>query len=77
MGKRNVSLKSIASHCNVSIMTVSRALRDAPGVSEEIKSKIRQTAMDFGYMPNHITQSMKQDEKPVIAILVDSFINLY
>ena len=77
MGKKNVSLKSIASHCNVSIMTVSRALRDAPGVSEEIKSKIRQTAMDFGYMPNHITQSMKQDEKPVIAILVDSFINLY
>jgi len=77
MSSKNVSLKAIASQLNVSINTVSHALRDMDDISEELKVKIRQKAIELGYMPNHIAQSMKKDEKPVIAILVDSLANLY
>ena len=77
MSKKNVSLKTIAAECGVSIMTVSRALRDSYGVSDKIKEKIRKKAIELGYMPNHVVQSMSKDEKPVIAILIDSFNNLY
>lgn len=77
MSKKNVSLKTIAAECGVSIMTVSRALRDSYGVSDEIKEKIRKKAIELGYMPNHVVQSMSKDEKPVIAVLIDSFNNLY
>lgn len=77
MSKKNVSLKTIAGECGVSIMTASRALRDAAGVSDGLKEKIRKTAISMGYMPNHVVQTMSKDEKPVIAILVDSFMNLY
>ena len=77
MSKKNVSLKTIAAECGVSIMTVSRALRDSCGVSDKIKEKIRKKAIELGYMPNHVVQSMSKDEKPVIAVLIDSFNNLY
>ena len=77
MSKKNVSLKTIAAECGVSIMTVSRALRDSYGVSDRIKEKIRKKAIELGYMPNHVVQSMSKDEKPVIAVLIDSFNNLY
>lgn len=77
MSKKNVSLKTIAAECGVSIMTASRALRDSYGVSDSIKEKIRKKAIELGYMPNHVVQSMSKDEKPVIAVLIDSFNNLY
>ena len=77
MSKKNVSLKTIAAECGVSIMTVSRALRDSSGVSDKKKEKIRKKAIELGYMPNHVVQSMSKDEKPVIAVLIDSFNNLY
>lgn len=77
MGIKNISLKSIASECGVSIMTVSRALRDSDGVSSDVKRKIRETALALGYMPNHVAQMMKKDEHPVVAILIDDYMNLY
>ena len=77
MSTKNVSLKSIASYFNVSINTVSHALRDMDDVSDELKTKIRQKAIELGYMPNRVAQSMKKDERPVIAIGLGSFINLY
>lgn len=77
MSKKNVSLKAIAAECGVSVMTVSRALRDFDTVSDGLKEKIRKKAMELGYMPNHVVQTMAKEEKPVVAVLVDSFNNLY
>lgn len=77
MSTKNVSLKSIASYFNVSINTVSHALRDMDDVSDELKTKIRLKAIELGYMPNRVAQSMKKDEKPLIAIGLSSFANLY
>lgn len=77
MGTKNISLKSIAAECGVSIMTVSRALRDSDGVSADVKRKIRETAISLGYMPNHVAQMMKKDEHPVVAILINDYMNLY
>ena len=77
MSTKNVSLKAIAAQMNVSINTVSHAIRDMDDVSEELKLKIRRKAIELGYMPNHVAQKLKLDEKPVVAVLVDSFNNLY
>ena len=77
MSTKNVSMKAIASQLNVSINTVSHALRDMDDISEELKSKIRKKALELGYMPNRVAQRMRKDEKPVVAILINSFLNLY
>lgn len=74
---KNISLKALAAQFNVSINTVSHALRDMGDISEELKISIRKKAIEMGYMPNHVSQKMKKDEKAVIAILVTSFGNLY
>lgn len=49
MSTKNVSLKSIAAKVNVSINTVSHALRDMDDISEELKVKYarRQSKWDI------------------------------
>ncbi len=46
-----VNLKKIAAEAGVSIMTVSRALHDRPGVSRELRKKILEIADKFNYLP--------------------------
>lgn len=77
MGQKNVSLKTIALACGVSVNTVSHALRDMKDVSPATKALVRKKAIEFGYMPNHMATSIKADEKPVVGFLLNSFDNLY
>jgi len=49
-----VRLKDIAERAGVSVMTVSKVMRDAPDVSAATKSRIRQLAIEMGYMPDLI-----------------------
>ena len=74
---KNVSLKAIASAIGVSINTVSHALRDMDDISDAMKSKVRKTAIEMGYMPNHVAQMMKTDERSVVGVYVGCFSNLY
>ena len=74
---KNVSLKAIASTLGVSINTVSHALRDMDDISDAMKSKVRKTAIEMGYMPNHVAQMMKTDERAVVGVYVEGFSNLY
>lgn len=74
---KNVSLKAIASALGVSINTVSHALRDMDDISDAMKSKVRKTAIEMGYIPNHVAQMMKTDERAVVGVCVEDFSNLY
>ena len=44
MIKKNVTMSDIAAELNVSTVTVSKALGDKDGVSEELREKIKQKA---------------------------------
>lgn len=48
------SLRDIADDVGVSTMTVSRALRGRPGVSEEMRERIRSSAEKLGYRPDPV-----------------------
>jgi hypothetical protein len=74
---KSVGLKTIAFELNVSVNTVSRALRDCDDISDETKLKVRQKAYELGYMPNNISQFIKRDGKNLISVVVNSFNNLY
>lgn len=77
MSKKNVSLRAIAAELGISINTVSHALRDMSDISEETKKRVRQKALELGYMPNVVSQHLKMGENAVVALLVSSFSNLY
>lgn len=60
--REQVSLERIAKACGVSLMTVSRALRRLPSVSEKTKKKVFETAERLGYLRSGRT-GRKADER--------------
>ncbi len=51
-------MQDIASAMGVSVMTVSRALRGVAGVSEKTALKVRERAIEMGYKPNPMVQTL-------------------
>jgi LacI family transcriptional regulator len=47
-----IRLKDIAERAGVSIMTVSKALRDEPDVSGLTRTRVRLLAQEMGYVPD-------------------------
>ena len=58
MNRSKVTIQDIAKAAGVSQMTVSRAIRGQPGVSEQLQQKISSLAMSMGYVPNRSLQEL-------------------
>ena len=67
-----VRLKDIAVRAGVSIMTVSKALRDAPDVSTATKAKIRLLAQQMGYVPDSAAQGLRTRTTRLLGLAVSS-----
>ena len=68
MSKTNATLKDIAGLTGLSLMTVSRALRNAPRVAEATRAKVLAAARELGYHPDpHLTRMMQmvRSKKPI------------
>ena len=76
MAKR-ITIVDVAREVNLSVSTVSKALMDAPDISEKTKMMIRDKVEELGYVPNMNASSLKKGNSKVIAILCDSLINPY
>jgi LacI family transcriptional regulator len=56
--KERISMRTIAERANCSQMTVSKALRNAPGISQSTREKIRKLARSMGYTPNPLVSAL-------------------
>ena len=66
-----VTIRDIASACEVSTATVSRVLNHIPGgYSAETEERIRDTAEKLGYVPNRMARSLITRRTNLIAVLV-------
>ncbi len=70
MIKKAVTMSDIAAELNVSTVTVSKALGDKDGVSEELRIKIKQKANEMGYRFNYSSKSNKDGLTYNIGIVV-------
>ena len=77
MANKTTGLKNIAYSLGISINTVSRALRDCDDISDATKQRVREKAIELGYLPNNVSQFVKRDGKELIAIVTNSFDNPY
>lgn len=68
--KKNVTMKDIAERLNVSSVTVSKALNDKDGVSDELKQKIKDLANEMGYRMNTLAKSMKEGCSYNIGVII-------
>ena len=57
-----IRLKDIAREAGVSVMTVSKALRDAPDIAAKTKLRIGDLAKRMGYTPNLGARSLRSQE---------------
>jgi len=58
-----VRLKDIARHAGVSVMTVSKALRDEPDVSAATKLRIKSLAQQMGYVLTRRRRDAQPDDQ--------------
>ena len=57
---KEVTIYDIADRLNVSIATVSRALKDDPVVSKKTRKKVYELAEELGYRSNHFARNLRQ-----------------
>src|SRR5690625_4702347 len=67
---RNVTLKDIGEKLGVSSVTVSKALNDKDGVSEELRKKIKDVAKGMGYRTNLAARSMRDGLSYNIGVII-------
>jgi LacI family transcriptional regulator len=68
--RKNVKMKDIAEAIGVSTVTVSKALANKEGVSDELRSIIKNKATELGYVYNPIPKSMLNGRVNNVGILV-------
>ncbi len=74
-----VSLEVIAAELGISAMTVSRALRGRPGVSAELRQRVREVAERLGYrqdpeigrLMHHLRYAEKEGSNAVLCAVTD------
>ena len=70
-----VRLKDIARHAGVSVMTVSKALRDEPDVSAATKTRIKALAQQMGYVPDSSAQGLRNRTTKLFGLVIPSSTN--
>ena len=67
---KEITIYDIATALNVSIATVSRALKDDPVVNKKTRKKVFELAEEMGYRTNHFARNLRQKQTNTIGIIV-------
>ncbi len=70
-----VRLKDIAERAGVSVMTVSKALRDEPDVSDATKARLKALAREMGYVPDSSAQGLRTRTTKLFGLVIPSLAN--
>lgn len=73
----NVNIKKLAQLLNLSIATVSKALRDSYDISKETKEKVVALANELNYQPNPHASSLRKHKSKTIAVIIPEIANNY
>lgn len=68
--KKRTTIQDIAKALNTTISTVSRALRDHPRISVEMREKVKKYAEEHDYQPDFRAASLRKGSAHTIGVLV-------
>jgi DNA-binding LacI/PurR family transcriptional regulator len=71
----NVRLKDIAAQAGVSVMTVSKVMRDAPDISSATKQRIKALAIQMGYVPDTLAQGLRTGATKILGLVISNVTN--
>ncbi|HXB94630.1 MAG TPA: LacI family DNA-binding transcriptional regulator [Puia sp.] len=67
---KEVTIYDLARKLNISIATVSRALKDDPVVSKKTKKRIADLAQEMGYRSNHFARNLRMQRTNTIGVII-------
>lgn len=77
MTQRAITIKDLAEKLNISVSTVSRALKDNPEISQQTRKTVQALAKELGYKPNPIAVALKTHKSNTIGIVVPQIVNTF
>nr|WP_262708818.1 LacI family DNA-binding transcriptional regulator [Robertkochia marina] len=73
--KRKVTLKQIAKELDVSVSTVSKALKNSTEISQDTREKVQAFAKLYNYRPNNIAISLKNRQSKNIGVIIPEIVH--
>ena len=68
--QKEVTIYDLARKLDLSIATVSRALKDDPVVSKKTKKRIADLAQELGYRSNHFARNLRTRRTMTIGVII-------
>jgi len=68
--EKEITIYDIAKKLNISAATVSRGLKDHPGINKNTKKKILNAADEMGYRSNSFASSLRKKKSNIIGVIV-------
>jgi DNA-binding LacI/PurR family transcriptional regulator len=65
-----VTIKDLARHLNISVATVSRAMRDMPEIKAETREAVLKLAKEWDYQPNILATNLVKSRTKTIGVIV-------
>ncbi|WP_228850425.1 LacI family DNA-binding transcriptional regulator [Aegicerativicinus sediminis] len=75
--KQKITLKQIAKELDVSISTVSKALRNSLEIGEDTREKVQAFAKLYNYRPNNIALSLKNSKTKTIGVIIPEIVHYF
>lgn len=70
MKNPQITIRDLAVKLNVSVSTVSRALRNAPDINQETRKSVLDMAQKLKYEPNRIAQNLRSKKTNTLGVIV-------
>ncbi len=77
MRKGQVTIKDLAKELNISCSTVSRALKDFPGISPATRDAVKELAKKYNYRPNAVALSLRNQKTNVIGVIIPETVHFF
>jgi len=75
--KKKITLKDIARELEVSISTVSKALKNSEEIGRDTKEKVQAFAKLYNYRPNNIAISLKNKHTRNIGLIIPDIVHYF
>jgi len=77
MKNRQITIKDLAKRLNISVSTVSRALRNTIDINPETKKAVMDLARELNYEPNMMAQCLVKRKTKIVGIVVPAIQSNY
>lgn len=75
MNLGSIKLKDIAKELNISVTTVSKALKDYPDISKETKDRVRLLVQKWNYVPNFHASNLRTKRTNTIGVIIPEVVH--